>query len=331
MKRHERIRDAFSPLLDGEMTEEEREAIEEELAEESELLRELEGLRQVDALYRAMPEERAPADFEAGVRGKIEGKRFAQHGKRRMSPLVAPFLAAAAVVTLVAGVVYWAGQPRSDRFEMAESGAMEEPATQRMLSADAEPAEERAAADTAAPVGNEAEEDAGRQQTALMNERAALPPPPPPPTAAEPLEESAELMDDQSFVGQSVADQPPAAPPMPKADEDSAAPPAQAPAPAAEPESAPAPYMAEERASGRSAYQPATADVVVGERRFQREGELWRQSEYDGEETEALARDADSLPEILADETERGIILALPGPVIFRAGDTWYRLEAPVP
>jgi len=54
MKKKERIRENYSPLLDGELSDEEREAIEADLAEEADLLRELDGLRRTEISVRSL-------------------------------------------------------------------------------------------------------------------------------------------------------------------------------------------------------------------------------------------------------------------------------------
>lgn len=96
----DKIRDEFSPLLDGELPPEQREAVERELAGDAELLRELETLKRVDALYRGLPQAAAPGDLEARVRHGIE-KRAVQFSRRRFAPRALwPMLAAAAMLVV---------------------------------------------------------------------------------------------------------------------------------------------------------------------------------------------------------------------------------------
>ena len=71
MKNRDDIRDQFSPLLDGELTPDERAAVEAALSEDAELLRELDALKRMDDLYRALPAQTAPTNFEDAVRKRI--------------------------------------------------------------------------------------------------------------------------------------------------------------------------------------------------------------------------------------------------------------------
>ncbi len=65
------IRERFSPLLDGELSPEERAEVEAALSDDAELLRELDALKRVDQLYANLPPEKAPEGFEDGVRSAL--------------------------------------------------------------------------------------------------------------------------------------------------------------------------------------------------------------------------------------------------------------------
>lgn len=69
------MREDFSALLDGELSAEEREALEARLGDSAESLRELEAFRRVDALYRGLDEPEVPADFEARLQEAIHGPK----------------------------------------------------------------------------------------------------------------------------------------------------------------------------------------------------------------------------------------------------------------
>jgi len=157
----EEIREQFSPILDDELTPDERSAIEADLAQDAELLRELHSLKRVDELYRRMPPLHAPKDFEAGVRAKLRPGvlRFpaAVFTRRRVLGIAA----AAAVVLLVAGVVVMQYSPAGERFEMA---ALKESAPQA-TSASAQAAPYRMSAqEESAPPADAAAPSAPQQQ-----------------------------------------------------------------------------------------------------------------------------------------------------------------------
>lgn len=121
----EEIREQFSPILDDELTSDERAAIESELAQDAELLRELHTLKRVDELYRRMPPAQAPAGFEADVRNRLRPKVLripaSVFTRRRFAGLAA----AAAALVLVAGIVLLQYRPQAGRFDMAAKSAPE--------------------------------------------------------------------------------------------------------------------------------------------------------------------------------------------------------------
>ena len=110
MTNQDDIRDQFSPLLDGELSSEERARVEAALARDADLLRELDALKRVDDLYRALPAENAPGDFEQAVRDRIRQSRptVSAAAPRRLAPrrYWTAGLAAAAVLLIGVGAVF---------------------------------------------------------------------------------------------------------------------------------------------------------------------------------------------------------------------------------
>lgn len=96
------IRERFSPLLDGELSPEERAEVEAALSEDAELLRELDALKRVDQLYANLPPLAAPDGFEDGVRSALRPATtpFVRAVRRRLWPLLA-----AAAVFIVFGAI----------------------------------------------------------------------------------------------------------------------------------------------------------------------------------------------------------------------------------
>ncbi|MFA6239640.1 MAG: hypothetical protein WC655_01850 [Candidatus Hydrogenedentales bacterium] len=142
----EEIREQFSPILDDELTPDERAAIEADLAQDAELLRELHSLKRVDELFRRMPPLHAPKEFEAGVRAKLRPNvlRFPAAVLTRRRAL--GIAAAAAVLVLVAGVVVIQYRPSRTQFDMASTKYAPEAATAPDLMA-----QEQAVASDASP------------------------------------------------------------------------------------------------------------------------------------------------------------------------------------
>ena len=119
MERDE-LRDQFSPLLDEELSPDERAVVEAELAEDAELLRELDSIKRVDDLYRHMPPVNAPAGLEDRVREEVTGN-VVRIGRTRLRKQPAMrILAVAALFLIVVGVgIYRFGMPSSTSFDMA--------------------------------------------------------------------------------------------------------------------------------------------------------------------------------------------------------------------
>ena len=102
-KNRDKTREEFSPLLDGELTPEERAAIEAELAEDADLLRELESLKRVDALYQGLPAHPAPDVLEGRIRKAIHPEPVRFPRRRLSRRAVWPALAGAAVFLVFGG------------------------------------------------------------------------------------------------------------------------------------------------------------------------------------------------------------------------------------
>ena len=122
MKNRDDIRDQFSPLLDGELSPEERAAMEAVLSGDAELLRELDSLKRVDDLYRALPAEAAPANLEQVVRDRIRPPRAAASPppyRRAPRRFWAAGLAAAAVVLIGVSVVLFSQNRSTSSTQLA--------------------------------------------------------------------------------------------------------------------------------------------------------------------------------------------------------------------
>jgi hypothetical protein len=107
------IREQFSPLLDGELTQEERLDVEAALAEDAELLRELGSLKRVDSLFRKLPRVEAPVELDLRVKHALRPKLFGFSGQSGSKFRLWPILASAATVLIVAGAGWLAIQSRA--------------------------------------------------------------------------------------------------------------------------------------------------------------------------------------------------------------------------
>lgn len=99
------IRERFSPLLDGELSPEERAEVEAALSEDAELLRELDALKRVDHLYANLPPVNAPVGFEDGVKSALYPATLQFTRARAIRRRLWPMLAAAAVFIVVGAIV----------------------------------------------------------------------------------------------------------------------------------------------------------------------------------------------------------------------------------
>ena len=102
------VREDFSALLDDELEQDERDALEVHLAGCSECLRELDCMKQVDILYHALPKVNAPANFDERLKSAMRPALLRFPAARRASRYFAPALAAAAVLLMVGGISYFA-------------------------------------------------------------------------------------------------------------------------------------------------------------------------------------------------------------------------------
>ncbi|MEK7793537.1 MAG: hypothetical protein AAB353_03365 [Candidatus Hydrogenedentota bacterium] len=168
----EEARDDFSALLDGELTPEDREALEGYVAGESGLLRELDALKRVDAAYRGLPRASAPSRFEDRVRGQLRPRlirfpRWRFRGSPRMVALVATVLAVAAVG--IGSAVMRA--TLNGRFDAVKVASEKQPEADVRMQA--MPAQSGPAPAEEAPVGGRAE---GVEVTAAESDSVAAPP-----------------------------------------------------------------------------------------------------------------------------------------------------------
>lgn len=180
MNNKDDIRDQFSPLLDGELSPEERASVEASLSHDAELLRELDAMKRVDDLFRAMPAVSAPDNFEAVVRERIAPPRVAAVAaaapmpprnvtRRRFAPMLA---AAAALVVCVGAIVFTVGR-REYRAQLASAPE----ATPAAASAPAPQETARAIAADSATIQNEVLANRAMEQAKIVAAGDAAPVP----------------------------------------------------------------------------------------------------------------------------------------------------------
>jgi hypothetical protein len=99
------IREQFSPLLDGELSAEEREQLEGELSQSAELLRDLDTFKRVDELYRQLERQPAPAGFAQSVRRALRPRVLRFGSSRLQRRRLWPFVAAAAMLAVTSGLL----------------------------------------------------------------------------------------------------------------------------------------------------------------------------------------------------------------------------------
>lgn len=123
----DKVREEFSPLLDGELTPELRAEVETHLAECASCLRELESFKRVNTLYADLPRVAAPTDLEDRVRALLGASRVSLASRRRQWRWTS-VAAVAAGVTIMAGVVWQllqSGPEYSPEFTMATEEKLE--------------------------------------------------------------------------------------------------------------------------------------------------------------------------------------------------------------
>lgn len=121
----------LSALLDGELTDEERAALEQELASSPELQHELAELRRVSAAVKELPQIPAPASLHGAVMAGIQqtiqpgNDRPAGSGRAGGRPGLRQLVGLAAAVALAVGAAVWFGQDRGQQIAENEGTAPE--------------------------------------------------------------------------------------------------------------------------------------------------------------------------------------------------------------
>lgn len=312
------IRDAFSPLLDGELDTETRETVEAHLAECAECLRELHGFKQVVELYARLPLQKAPEELEARIRRAIRPPATVPLDKARRARRMRLWpLAAAALLLLCMGLpLMWSLRQESEPMHLAQSS----------------PAELQAFGAAPAPEDGIREKDLFE---APPLEEPALRAATPPPLAAPPL------------IADTSAPQPKAAASIPsdtQADTvarlaspetqlDISAPPAPPPPPPAE-ESAEAKtlqnfgYAESSAASAVYRADDLVKDrLMAADRTFFLTNKVWQQEGYQGEPARPLRVGLQAFERLIAQRPELAELAGLDTEVIFQFEGTWYRLR----
>lgn len=310
------IRDAFSPLLDGELDTETRETVEAHLAECAECLRELHGFKQVVELYARLPLQKAPEELEARIRRAIRPPATVPLDKARRARRMRLWpLAAAALLLLCMGLpLMWSLRQESEPMHLAQSSPAE------LQAFGAAPAPEDGIRDKALFEAPPLEEPALRAAT-------------PPPLAAPPL------------IADTSAPQPKAAASIPSDTQ------ADTVARLAVPESQtefdvapPPPPPAEDsvtteslRSLGYAASSAASAvyradDLVkdrlmAADRTFFLTNKVWQQEGYQGEPARPLRVGLQAFERLIAQYPELVELAGLDAGVIFQLEGTWYRLR----
>jgi len=182
MKNKDDIRDQFSPLLDGELSPEERASVEAALSDDAELLRELDSMKRVDDLFRAMPAVSAPDDFEVVVRERIAPPRVAAVAAAAAPPpsrnvarrRFVPMLAAAAALVVCAGIIVFTAGRGEFRAQLASAPDAELRATPAASAPAPQEAPRSIAADSAT-VQNEALANRAMEQVSSVAAEEAAP------------------------------------------------------------------------------------------------------------------------------------------------------------
>lgn len=349
------LRDTFSPLLDGELSPDERAEIETRLAQDAELLRELDSLKRVNDLYRSMPRAVAPDGFENDVRKRLHPERASERHRTRV---LWPSLAAAALVLVGVTVVLFRYQ-RNDGARLAYEPALKKSvssapaADESAAEPKTQPEAESAVSDTQAPAGDQAGLDSKSVEAAETAAAACAPEKffgehveafASPATAAgaqRPVEPSAAPMAAQlQSLGyaQEEEQQEPRRAAKREAQSDVVP---SAPAPVAREAAQALPGLAFERMNEKDVAPPASvapkdaggaaakgAARTIANRQFElRDGALI-QLGYNGEPTTELRRGSEAANELINREQGLKSVFEVRESVVFKAGGRWYKLEA---
>jgi anti-sigma factor RsiW len=326
----EDIQEEFSALLDDALDIETRDTIEAHLCDCSDCLRELHSLKRASDLYRAQPRVRAPEDFQEQVMRALEPRTRRAGFLHRLSR-PGPLLALAATLLLVSGLglmQYYRGitgyQPDRERFALTHA----EPVAQTASAPRAE---------QAATVAEDAAVPPAPVSTARVQQQMALEAPADAVAMAAPEAEEAEQGMEafgappaQPLTMAAEAPPPPAPEPLRRRmDPGSAPPPPAAPAIAqsAGDRAVARPEAAESPAQRAPAAAPAQVEVLVGERRFVLQEQVWQEAHYAGEPVETLDAGTDAYAALLAEDPELQEAIDLGPEVIVQTGEVWYRLR----
>jgi negative regulator of sigma E activity len=121
----------LSALLDGELTDAERAALEQELSASQELQHELAELRRVSAAIKELPQIPAPAGLHGAVMAEIQqsvkpgNDRPAGSGRAGGRPGLTRLIGLSAAVALAVGAAVWFGQDRGQQIAENNSTAPE--------------------------------------------------------------------------------------------------------------------------------------------------------------------------------------------------------------
>jgi|GEM_PF-1645655 len=144
----------LSALLDGELTEEERAALEQELAASPQLQQELDELRRISVAVKELPQVPAPSSLHGAVMAEIQqtikpgNDRPAGSGRAGGRPGLSRLIGLSAAVALAVGAAVWFGQERGQQVAENDGTAPEIRSVQQVRpQALANRAEYRGAAD----------------------------------------------------------------------------------------------------------------------------------------------------------------------------------------
>lgn len=324
------VREEFSALLDGELSLDEREAVEAHLAECSDCLRLLDGLKRVDTAYRKLPPVAAPDALETRIRAAIR-----PHWYRFKLPRIpfperwhGPAFAGVAVFLVLLSIsVGWlrvstdrstpnpafSTMARAPQAVMSQAGNA--PMADQLESLDyTTPAREQPARESGPPsagpvrspspgeLARPADDDAVGEALELRRERPTAP------------EAQAELGRDSPVSGELLQ----------KSGADAAS-----GAAAAAPSEAPA--VPPQALNTLGVEEPdARAKSASPIRKFRVINGIHYEQGYNGQKITAVERGSPELRELFQQYPDLAEVAAIDGPVVFHAGDRWYHIPAPV-